>query len=520
MTIEDIPNIYRFIPVGPSNSNYLVFQCGTMDVRYGLMDIYSGKVVVPPVLTDLDFGTDKMTFTAKYDYYGIALYRYDGVTLSGYYSYIGDECEGYRVVSNGRKKGLIDNNGKIILPCRYVDIYGISEGVAIVNDSLKGTMYYFIGEDRFCYPKYGRPQGFHGGYSLEKDYNSYQDVFVNKDGNILNIDFKEADDFERVRKTGTFVTYTIDKYKHITVYDECGNSLIDLGISSERYELIKTDYDVAIICDKQRSAFDKNRRVYGVISFLNKIIIPIEYDYIRVLSNRIILCYRDGKTDYYNMNGNKLPLEDITIYDSVDNKSGLVIGEKDGKKAYYDMNGHNPFNGLTFDDGTIFKNYHSVIMTNEVDMDSNNMYRYKRFRILDNRNGRFVFDYPGKNDDDSLEYLEETDNIYLGKIKDKNTYILVDSNGYILLRFNSVIKPEIKNGLVKYSTDGRNFGLYNTDGVKITDDEYMNIDIISNKAFLCFTSLCVINEDFENEVFYIDSYDISGFYGKEYRRSK
>ena len=31
------------------------------------------------------------------------------------------------------------------------------------------------------------------------------------------------------------------------------------------------------------------------------------------------------------MNGNKLPLEDITIYDSVDNKSGLVIGEKDGK---------------------------------------------------------------------------------------------------------------------------------------------------------------------------------------------
>lgn len=516
MTIEEVNNIEEFFKIGPKDSNYLIFSCSSKDFRkvYGLFDYSSGEVIIKPELYDIEISLDNMTFVALNSNALYSLYNYDGIRLSLNYEYISEEHEGYRIVKNNGKYGVINNQGELVLPFGYVNIFLPSEGMVIVNDSKNGYLYYDIEKKKFIPCKYGVPKPFCGGYSLQIDEDG-NSAFVDKEGENayfhVKSQFKKS--FVKNKYTDTFVVYATDEHGMIEVYDNNGNILIS-GYSPNKYELENTGYDVDVV-------WSRITELFGVVNYNNELIIPINYITIEVLSNGIIKCTKIPfiSVDYYDLEGNKLPLENVSFKNDKNNTSEYILGSvlidketEEYKLAFYDRHGNIAFNELTFDEGENFKNHRAMIINYQVDYRANNPIEYKKYTVI-NDDGKVLFTYPKKETDEYLEKLEEKDNVYLGKIINKDEYIIISKYGFELERFKSKVIPVISHGLVKYSSDGISYTISKLSGQELISLDCSNIKIINSRCFTAINSdskrLFVIKYDQEHNNYYLNHYDIS-----------
>ena len=487
LIIEDVNNIKKFINIGLEDSKYLIFLCNNNENKpvYGLMNYETGEVIIKPELYDIDISSDKMTFVASNINNKKAIYSYSGTRLSPYYDYISSNIEGYRIVMYNGKYGLIDSKGNHIIGCTFLSISPPREGMTITYDYKRGVCYYNIEKRKYIKCIYGTPTDFCGGCSLQIGEKNNV-VFVDKDGNVKNF-FNNCyyeNGFTKNKYSGTFVSKAIDRSNSsILLFDNKWNILIN-GYNYDKYELINTQYDMAIIKDKKTG-------LCGVVNYNNELIIPIHYITIEILSNGIIKSCKIPYVlvDYYDLEGNKLNIENVSFKNDMNNPSKYILGSvkkgEEYKLAFYDRHGNIAFNNLTFDEGENFKNNRAIIVNNEIDYRSNIPVNYKRYTVI-NEEGIVLFSYPKKDSFEFLESLSKHDNVYLGKVFNENEYIIISNDGIELSRVHSYYHPVISHGIVIYSNDVRFYGLSDIYGRVIDENTYpphYNINIINSHCY-------------------------------------
>lgn len=346
-----------------------------------------------------------------------------------------------RYEANG-KYGLIDFEGKEVIPAEYDDIYvldGIEKSIVVEKDGKKGLVSSSTGEIVIS-------TDYKEISALSEDY---QDGYIVKNSEnkcgIIAIDKKvileeKYDDIKNVSGNGYYVVVSEEETK---VVDQTGKVILDKGFDS----IESIDINSFVVINKDK---------YGVISLDGKEIIPSKYEDIKHAFSNYYIAKKDGKygiidsennakvefeyksmnyiktaefieadnenykTDIFDSNLNKV-LEDIIISE-LNTDSGYLRVRKDSEYKYYNFK---------FEEKTNF----DVLSTNTLFLyKENGKYGYK------NKAGEKIVDpiYDDAKEQNKFGYCAVQKNGLWGALKSDGTVILspsVNLDDYLYIDF-------------------------------------------------------------------------------------
>jgi hypothetical protein len=289
--------------------------------KYGLYN-YTGKLLAR-IEYDLLKNTDKGVYFEKDEKKGYldengkepVINKNEVSSNSKYDQVYRAWTTGYKPVRLNNKQGVVDKSGKVIIPIIYDEIYKPqSNGIVIVKkNSRYGTFNTNAKQiielkysNIYSYNEKGLAQFKRGGIT----------GFVDKNGKESNVKYPADKTYE------TFGGLTKVKVKGLYGFKNTSNK-----------QVISPIYDYA---DDFKNKFNvirvKKGAYIGVINKANKVIIPLEYDKVSVLSeDGIFKVEKNGKTaeiDYAGKTTKKLT-SDPTFAKLTKYKSGEKWGFKD-----------------------------------------------------------------------------------------------------------------------------------------------------------------------------------------------
>lgn len=274
--------------------------------------------------------------------------KYDDLTIF-------DWNEKLLQVKLDNKYGLINLEGKEIIPCKYDDLkgsYDAVEGIALVQIETKlNNKHGIINlEGKEIIPcKYD--------YINTNDwYEEWLDVKMNNKYGIINSEGK---------------VIIPCKYDDLKGFDWSNNLfLVKLDnkyglINSERKEFISCKYDDLILFDaREKLVKVKLDNKYGIVDFEGKEIIPCSFDHIDPLEDgKMLKVQRELLWSYYTANGTQVTdfYEDIEYYYNLGHP--IFAAESNGKWGYLDESGNIligfilDYAGTPYKDGTAYVTY-------------------------------------------------------------------------------------------------------------------------------------------------------------------
>jgi hypothetical protein len=269
-------------------------------------------------------------FTSYYDS-NKRLYGYkdgnDKIVIEPSYAFAMDFSEGLGMIKTSEKKyGFINSSNKIVIPAIYRSARSFSEGFSVVSDSLNSFFIDKTGKKKFL-QNFTDASSFQNGVAgvMNKDslwgyigptgsamipyqYKKAGEfseglAFVKKEGKWLAIDQKNAIKFEvdAIRvwayKNGFAAIQLKDKGGDN--YGDEWNFLNKKGqlLSNDKFEFIeKFEGKTAIV-----NIYDNrsNSRKYGAIDTTGKIVLPLEYAYLKRYSNCFLYSQSSGLTQQW-----------------------------------------------------------------------------------------------------------------------------------------------------------------------------------------------------------------------------
>jgi hypothetical protein len=219
--------------------------------------------------------------------------------------------EGLSAVKKDNRYGFIDTTGKAIIPITYDQVYPFNNGRATVE---KGGKYGCIDKDGkivipIIYEKVGSFRNGICAVMLNRKWG-----FVSENGSVKTP--FEYDATYSLYKGGISAVSKLDKWGLI---DSAGRVIRPL-----EYDIIKLDQNNIILHNKGKS---------GIIDFNNNIILPLEYDHIseynRFLKDGLCLIQKNNRYGYINKYGKiVIPLK----YDkATEFKDNVAIVSKNDK---------------------------------------------------------------------------------------------------------------------------------------------------------------------------------------------
>lgn len=222
------------------------------DPDYGYIDD-SGRFVIKQQFSQAgEFNADGLSIVATGRNYGV-IDKNGKYVLPPVYQGISDFSGGVAVLQKGTKQGLADESGKVLVNAVYNAVLNYSEGLAVAqNDTIVQSKYDYVSyafdkTGKLVFKINGMMGSFHNGLATLRDNASQLYGYVNETGKItIAPQFIEADDF----RNGTAQvmasdrkTYDIDntgkQIKEVTAGDQdANNQYFDDGYS------IKTVYNI------------------------------------------------------------------------------------------------------------------------------------------------------------------------------------------------------------------------------------------------------------------------------------
>jgi hypothetical protein len=321
-----IPCIYDSIGL---TSNYKPKFIIKDNKKLGILD-EKGQVILPIVydqISRIDSDIYQLRKNQTTSYFFNYKTIIDSIDIGQYFTVSRgrflDERASYYIASKGRKKGMLDKDGNVIIHFQYDNILGKDQNqdthdiLAVQKDSLWGIIDY---NEKIIVPlKYSDLQYYLGSYIILGD--KHQKYFYNFATNKYITDYT----FEEIR-------YVTDDYS--VVSKDGKEALVD---NKHDYRLIfPFKYEEIRYKDKVITVKDKGK--YGVIDIENKMIVPIIYDELYFFCDDKAVVQKDNKYGVLSITDNRLliPMTErvITAY-----TGRFSISKTETENAeYYDSN--------------------------------------------------------------------------------------------------------------------------------------------------------------------------------------
>lgn len=351
------------------------------------------------------------------------------------------------------KFGIIDFNGKKITNAIYDSIesllykegclivgqdskYGVItiKGVEIIKpeyDSINADGYY---NDITKYKKSGFIVG-------NKKSTGYRYGYINSDGEVILKD--EYNEVDRV-------TEIEDEDIYLLAFRN-GQA----GIYKNKTQIVKHEYE-EIEYNKINKLFIllKNSK-QGVVNNNGDVILPVEYDYVLVSSNKIN-AQKDNQMNTFDINGNKQEDVNHLTYISTDNENYTVTIDENEKFGILDKNGN-----------TVIENKYEYIE-----------YAYKDYFIV-TENGKV-----GVLDKEENKKIDFKYNV-IQKVESSNILQAIMSNDYTTDLYNSNIEKVISMKDAIISSQGEYIKISSENNMKYYDkngNEISNKEIFKNNT--------------------------------------
>ena len=144
----------------------------------------------------------------------------------------------YAIVGNGEKKGVVDYNGNIVLPIKYIEIKDFSDGMAVVKD--ENYKYGYVDNNfNLVIPcKYTLVSNFYNGLAIVSDgkysmyvaeirENSDNIKFINKTGQVVEISSRIIERFPDEKGNGLFENIIDNGWKYLIIDSQGRVKFID-----------------------------------------------------------------------------------------------------------------------------------------------------------------------------------------------------------------------------------------------------------------------------------------------------
>lgn len=290
--------------------------------------------------------------------------------------------EGLAVVERERKRGYVDQTGKIVIPLKFESVTGdFSEGLAIVALNHDDKIGYIDKTGNYVIsPQFDEAEDFVEGLAIVKikdkyGYNKYG--YINKKGKyVIQPQFNYVTRFYQglalveIRNDKTFINKygLIDKtgkyrLKPSFDYIKDPDSYDIFALVAEFKEGLMRVGVVDESCPKSNDTSDYVKKKLGFIDRTGKIVIPLKFESVGDFYNgRAVALFRTGTTaknceDKGGKYGYIDPTGEVVIPPQFDNASdfseGLAAVTIGGKSGYIDVSGKFviPFGGSKFSEG-------------------------------------------------------------------------------------------------------------------------------------------------------------------------
>ena len=306
----------------------------------GLID-RNGRTIVPVHYQEVNYPTDGMIRVRKGDYYGF----YDTAghqVIDFHYRTASGFSEGLAVViidfdSNTIGYGYINKQDSLAISAKYEYAYAFSEGYAIVKQYDRFGMIDHNGREVLTIKYLEVTPMLYGHFFAVEEISEKAALFDNH--------FKRLTPFiyEKIQSYGEGF-YTVMRDGKYTYLDFKGK---------ERFGF----YDIAAPFYEGYAMVSRDRK-YGIINDRGKVILPIEYDNSGyrsmeyVFAENLAMVEKDGHYGFINKSGKiVIPL----IYKSTQHcTEGLIPVQKDGAWGYIDKEG-NAVSDFVFDIASFFE---------------------------------------------------------------------------------------------------------------------------------------------------------------------
>ncbi len=298
-----------------------------------------GKVLTPFIFDsfkDIEKNLSREYIWLKIDNKWGAMDKFGNIKEAFIYEHFNFERNDYGYVTKESKSGLVDNVGRIIVPCNYRAIWIASEGVIAV-DLFEKTGFYKIGEGEIIAPQYDKCDGV-----FMKYYDGIANVSLNDKWGAVNI------------KNEIVIPF---KYEMCTDF-KYGYAVV---ISKNRFGLINTKGDevVPAIFNRLKKSegviISKVGKLYGLIDYSGNIILENTYDNISPFNNNVAIVEKDCQFGLIDKKGNEIiPCEYTSI--SFYSHESLLLNSGFGRSEYSIFNiNTNEFNKIYY--SSVFENY-------------------------------------------------------------------------------------------------------------------------------------------------------------------
>jgi len=361
--------------------------------------------------------------------------------------WISEFTNGAAKISKNGFYGIIDQNGKAILPIIYDEIFLTTDGIFAKKDFSKFAFNYDGSNNCSC---------FFGAHSNRDSYQQYPEY------KILNFDYYGKSFSEDLFLSKIYYNSKTNKYQ-LTYLDKIGNVKISTdkysdglifseglaGVSSFKYwgfidktgkEVISPRYDYQSSFREGVANVSKNGK-YGLIDKNENIIIPFEFDLMSSVFDGAVSVKKDNKYGFFDTKGKMII--DFIYDDALFFQNGLANVKKDGKWLSINKKGdvENYFQFL-YDDGYRFMDYDGK-------------------KVYEDKLGNVIF-----RNTFSAEYFREG----LAKIKQDGKYGFIDRLGNIIIAPIYDSAEEFKNGLTRIGI-GKDYFYINKKGEKVIQSD-------------------------------------------------
>ena len=336
--------------------------------------------------------------------------------------------------SLGNKKGVVDSNGKVIVPIKYQSVSLGKEG-----DSCGGLIEV-------------------GNKVLEEDFYRSVEGLFNKDGIQL---------------------IPIGKYRSISIKNHHGYNGLAI-ITSDSGSCIRFKdgtmspyYDNISQVESGLFAVRKDG-LYGALNQNGEVIIPIKYDGISMkFDNGLIEVntpYQDGGRKYGVFNDKGEVVVPVGKYESVDINQNYIVVKKGGKKGVLNQKGMEivpigMYENCRISECFELNQYYVEIKTNNnkgAVNESGKVFipigKYEEFRVL---------------------------NPNLAYVKLNGKMGIIDKNGVVIVPFGKYDDLSYRYGVLTYSQNGK-WGVLGENGNQATPAEYDNIEPARHSKGMAF----------------------------------
>lgn len=287
---------------------------GTINGLWGLIDLKSGKEILPVKYNSILPSDDSLLFTVFLDNKsGVVDRSGKFIAAQGIYEYISVFNSGFAVVQKDNKFGVINKNGQVVIPVIYNRIDQFYNGIAL---AIKGNKYGVLNTS-------GQPV---------IPFN-YDDGGIASNGAI----------------------YMRQKSKTV-IFDNRGKVIAPAGT----YDSF---YNVAINKINNLIFVERGGKV-GAIDMTGKQIVPFIYTGVRESNEGLAIVIANDKSAVINQSGKIiLPLDKYGLLNLRENGCILVVSAKNGKWGLIDQNGKTVLPYEYYGIGPMNDNY--VVANNE-----------------------------------------------------------------------------------------------------------------------------------------------------------